>query len=56
MCRDTISFASGAIAATASSSDSSINSPSPRGCNSKPSAVDSAAFRRSRDSSLSAGL
>ena len=29
-------------AATASSSDSSISSPSPRGCNSKPSAVDSA--------------
>ena len=43
-------------AATASSSESSISSASPRGCNSRLSAVDSAAFRRSRDSSLSAGL
>ena len=42
-------------AATASSSESSISSPSPRGCKSRPSAVDSAALRRSRDSSLSAG-
>ena len=42
-------------AATASSSESSINSPSPRGCSSRPSAVDSAAFRRSRDSSPSVG-
>src|SRR5215204_6202942 len=32
-------------AATASSSESSISSPSPRGCNSRPSAVDSAAHR-----------
>src|SRR5215208_3580439 len=42
-------------AATASSSESSIRSPSPRGCKSRPSAVDSAHFKRSRDSSPSAG-
>src|SRR5215207_8400643 len=43
-------------AATASSSVSSISSPSPRGCNSRPSAVESADFSRSRGSSPSPGL
>ena len=43
--RSAATIGSMTAAATASSSESSISSPSPRGCNSRPSAVDSAAFQ-----------
>ena len=43
--RSAATIGSMTAAATASSSESSISSPSPRGCNSRPSAVDSAALQ-----------